>query len=188
MSLISRGMILGLVLALSACAGAWVRIDEPGKRYVGKHFVAELPVGWVRYVETGTVLVSRDGPDVQRILIHFAPHTQAFSDLNKTTSQHTLPSELAELVIAELKASDPAGMPSLHVVRNAPLEIAGYNGFSLHLSYVTPAGLAYETLIDGFADAKGVYVLYYRAPSLHFFERDRTAFEAVVDSFRPLSG
>ena len=95
-----------------------------------------------------------------------------------------LPSELADLAIAELRAGQEQKLPSLEVLSNAPAEIGGHNGFALHLRFQTDQGLRMELLMRGFVDQRGFYLLTYRAPTLHYFERDRPVFESLVSSFR----
>ena len=41
-----------------------------------------------------------------------------------------------------------------------------------------------ELLVRGFVDERGFYLLTYRAPTLHYFERDRPVFDSVATSFR----
>jgi len=75
-----------------------------------------------------------------------------------------LPSELADLAIAELRAGQEQKLPSLEVLSNAPAEIGGHNGFALHLRFQTDQGLRMELLMRGFVDQRGFYLLTYRAP------------------------
>jgi hypothetical protein len=174
-----------LITALIAgCATTWARIDDANRSYQGEHYSVMLPAGWMRMEGGGNLLLSKDGIDLQRIIIEYHTHDKAFENLKKTSSAAMLPSELAELTIAELKASQNDSLPSLKVISNSPIEIAGHTGFSLHLSYKTDEGLRIEMLMQGFADTDGYYLITYRAPTLYYFERDRAVFESVCASFR----
>lgn len=180
-----RVVLLVLVVLLASCAVTqWTRIDETNRAYKGEHFSISLPDGWLRLGGEDRLLLSKDGPDLQRIFVEYRPHENAFEQLEKDSSPMMLPSELAELTVAELKQSQEGGLPSLEILRNEPLDIAGHLGFGLHLAYRTDSGLRVEMLVRGFVDQQGLYLVIYRAPTLHFFDRDRPAFEALTASLR----
>lgn len=174
-------LLIGL---LAGCATSWIRVDDANRQYRGEFYQVTLPRGWYRYQSGDNLLLSKDGLDLQRILIQYHPHEEAFETLEKPSSATMLPSELAELTIAEIRAGQESGLPSMIVLGNEPMEIAGHGGFSLHLGYKTDAGLRIEVLARGFVDEKGFYLLMYRAPKLHYFAHDRQAFESVTESFR----
>jgi hypothetical protein len=174
-------LLIGL---LAGCATSWVRVDDVNRQYRNEFYRVTLPPGWYRYQSGDSLLLSKDGLDLQRILIQYHPHDQAFETLEKPSSVAMLPSELAELTIAEIKAGQEGGLPSMVVLDNVPMEIAGRGGFSLHLRFKTDAGLRIELLACGFVDERGFYLLMYRAPTLHYFDRDRQVFESVTESFR----
>lgn len=92
-----------------------------------------------------------------------------------------LPSELAENVIAGFKSR---GIPSLKILENRPAKLSGKTGFLLHLLYTTDSGLRRELLMTGVVSREGFFLLQYSAPSIHYFERDREKFDALVESFR----
>jgi hypothetical protein len=174
-------LLIGL---LAGCATSWIRVDDANREYRNEFYQVTLPPGWYHHQSGDSLLLSQDGLDLQRILIQYHPHDKAFETLEKHSSATMLPSELAELTIAEIKAGQESGLPSMIVLGNEPMEIAGHGGFNLHLRFKTDAGLRIELLARGFVDEKGFYLLMYRAPTLHYFARDRQAFESVTESFR----
>jgi hypothetical protein len=95
-----------------------------------------------------------------------------------------LPSELAKLMIAEIKATQDEGLPSLEVIHNAPIELAGYTGFDIHLQYKTDTGLRMDMLLRGIVDENGFYLVKYSAPTLYYFERDRQTYDSLTESLR----
>lgn len=179
-----RLFIMLLVGMLAGCAATWVRIDSANAQYRGTHYHVSLPAGWVRFEKDDTVLLSRDGPDLQRVRVEYRTHDKGFESLKRTSSPGMLPSELADLMIAEIRAASEQKLPSLEVLSNTPVEIGGQTGFALHLRFKTDQGLRVELLIHGFVDERGFYLLSYRAPTLHYFERDRPVFESIASSFR----
>ena len=174
-------LLIGL---LAGCATTWVRVDDANREYRNEFYRVTLPPGWYRHQSGDSLLLSKDGLDLQRILIQYHPHEKAFETLDKPSAATMLPSELAELTIANIKAGQEGGLPSMTILGNEPMEIAGHSGFSVHLRFKTDAGLRIELLMRGFVDEQGFYLLMYRAPTLHYFARDRQVFESVSESFR----
>ena len=177
-----------LLLFLVGCATtAWSPVDDAARQHDIEGYSLQLPAGWMRNQSTGDLVLSRDGVDLQRIILRYRTHDKAFEKLQRASRPETLPSELAELAIAEIKAGQDDGIPSLEVLNNTPFAIADHTGFAVHLRFKTGEGLRIEVLAVGFSDAHGFYQLLYRAPSLHYFENDRQTFESLVRSLQPRS-
>ena len=180
----TRILALVLALLLSGCAATWVKVDDVGRHYQDEHYSATLPVGWLRLKSEDSLILSKDGILLQNIIIEFRPHAKAFEKIEKDSSSTMLPSELAELTVAELKATQGEGLPSLEILNNAPVELAGHTGFDIHLRYKTDAGLRMDMLLRGVVDESGFYLLRYSAPLLHYFERDRQTYESLTESLQ----
>jgi hypothetical protein len=179
--------ILPLLVLLTACQGAWVRVNQDNRLVKAERFEVTLPAGWVRaMVGQQKLVVTRDGVPLQNIDIVFRSHEEAFQKLEKESDESLLPSELAELYLADLRAQDEHGLPSLQVLENAPDRIDGAEGFRLHLLFTAPSGLVYEQQILGFVTAEGFYTLSYRAPQIHYYADSRQGFDQVRQSFRVL--
>jgi hypothetical protein len=179
--------ILPLLLLLTACQGTWVRVDQDNRLVKSERFEVTLPTGWVRaMVGDDKLIVTRDGVPLQHIDIAFRPHAEAFKKLEKESKETQLPSELAELYLADMRAQDEHGLPSLQVLENAPERIGGVEGFRLHLLFTASNGLVYEQQILGFANAKGFYTLSYKAPQIHYYADSSRGFAQVRQSFRVL--
>jgi hypothetical protein len=181
---LSAGTIPLVLLLLAGCATTWVKVDDAGKYYKGEHYSATLPPGWLQLESDDALVLSKDGILLQYISILHRDHEKAFEELEKDSSTSMLPSELAELTIAEFKAAQDEGLPSLEILKNSPVEIAGHTGFGIHLRYKTEAGLRMDMLLSGFVDDSGFYLLKYSAPTLHYFERDRLTYESLTESLQ----
>ena len=177
-------IVVFVLMLLAGCAGSWVKVDDAGRTYVGEHYSSTLPTGWMRIESGDALIVSKDGILLQYISILYKPHKNAFETIEKDSSATMLPSELAELTIAEIKAAEDEGLPSLEILGNVPVEMAGHTGFSLHIRYKTTDGLRMEMLLRGVVDENGFYLVKYSAPTLHYFDRDRHAYEEVVTSLQ----
>lgn len=173
-----------LALLLSGCVTAtWTRVEQSQMTGPDRAFTIEAPAGWVHaaYLKN-QVFLTRDGPAVQFIRVMRTPHAEAFAVVNKDSAPDMLPSELAELVVAELKAG--TSRIGLEVVESVPRQVAGHPGFRLHLRFRDERGLRYEIAVCGFAADEGFFTVLYHAPTLHYFRRDLPEFERVVASLR----
>lgn len=200
-----RGAVLLLigVMAVSvqtADALSWKRLDKTVVVSGDKKFSVELPVGWVQAIDSDKeVVATRDGLGIQVIGAVRTLHKDAFEKLRtkeqkkknamKTPKNQTmmvnadmLPSEVAELVIAEFKSGSE--MSHVRIVSNTPRLIDGMAGFQIHFQYKNPKGLLFDHIVSGFVDDKNLYRFFYRAPSRIFFPRDLEVFDHAVASFK----
>lgn len=175
-----------LLLLLAACAGEWVRVDASSVVHKTDLYRVSLPVDWVSRQVGDTLVVTRDGPDIQKIILRVSKHEEAFNDIKAQSKSDMLPTELADLFIAELKKEDSDGLPSLTIQSNEPIMLSGRDAFHLHASYRTANGLEYQLLAVGFVTEKYFYAISYTAPTLLFFERSRESYDLVLDSLEAI--
>ena len=175
---------LTILLILTGCATTWVKVDNAGKHYQNQHYSVTLPIGWLHLDSNDSLILSKDGILLQYISIQYRPHEKAFEKIEKNSSSTMLPSELAELTIAEFKATQDEGLPSLEILHNTPVELAGHTGFGIHLRYKTDAGLRIDMLLRGVVDESGFYLVKYSAPTLHYFERDLQTYDSLTESLK----
>jgi len=171
-----------LALMLAACTPPWKVMPED-EVATGKNYRVELPAGWMRNTANQKVLfISHDGNLLQGIEIREDTHSDAFKKIGETSAPDILPSELAELVLALVKNELPASRVEL--LENKPVQVAGHQGFRMHLKYETSKGLDYEGIIIGFATGQNVYMIKYYGTSLYYFPRDLPVYEKLVVSFQ----
>jgi hypothetical protein len=178
-------LILSLI-TLTGCQGQWTRIDAKTVAYKSDHYAVDLPTGWLRVQQNDIMLAKRDGIGVQNITFAFRRHKEAFEETEQESTPDMLPSELSDRYVADLRAADEHGLPSLKIISDRPVTIDGRLGFELHLQFLNEDGLRYELLVSGFANLEGFFVVSYQAPSLHFLERDRANYQKVLQSFRAI--
>jgi len=149
-----------------------------------KSYTLDLPVGWIRqFTQDGTLLVSKDGYALQTIGVIHRKLDNAFPKTRKSASDTMLPSELAELQIAEMK-TETEQMAVLKVIENEPATLDGREGFRLRTTYFTRRGLEIHRVTYGLADKSGYYRIEYVSPKLYYFDRTFGDFENVITSFR----
>ncbi len=180
-----RKLFLLVVLAnLAGCVTPPARVDVPLTEAPDKSYTVDLPVGWIRhFAQDKTLLVSRDGFLLQTIGVTHRPADQAFPKTKKAASENMLPSELAELQIAEMK-TETEQMAALTVIENEPATIDGRDGFRVRVRYHTRRGLEIHRVTYGVPDKSGYYRIEYVAPKLHYFDATFADFEKVVSSMR----
>jgi hypothetical protein len=174
-----------LTLLLAACAGQWTYVRDQESRHISSgRYDLTLPAHWVMLQRGDSLIVSRDGPDLQKIVLTTRPLDEAFPKIKQHASRDALPSDLSAHFIAELRAEDEQGLPSLKVEEEGPATLAGHPGFRVRASYSTGDGVRYHLLAYGAADDKGYVQLFYTAPAIHYFERNLADFEALRASLR----
>jgi len=178
-------MVVG-VLLLGGCAGQWVKVGNGEQQVQAERYSVSLPDNWVKRALNDELIVSRDGPDLQQIVVRAASHAKAFPNIERESRADMLPSELSAMFVAELKKKYPDGLPSLKIERDEPAQLDGHEGFFLQLAYSTDSGVRYGMLVYGAASEKGFVSISFDAPLIHFFERDRAVFERTSASLKLL--
>jgi len=140
------------------------------------------PEGWVQERNAyHQLLASRDGYFVQAIFVGARVNSDAFPAIKRSAEPGMLPSQLAELQIANVKT---ASGEKLEVVENEPAEFGDLSGYRLQFRSFDGRGLEFRTIVYGAADEHYLYRMSYNAPVLYFFDRDLPVFEAMVKSFQ----
>lgn len=163
-------------LLISGCGWYLVKVAPHAMEKQG--YTVDLPVGWIqnKYVGDDMVILSRDGYNLQTIVIRHAPLTKAFPRSGKPASADSLPGDLAADFIAEARLANE----NIEVLETAPAVVAGRPGFRLELGFSTPTGLRYQTRAYGVATPRGFYEIHYKAPVIHYWAKDLETFEAMV--------
>lgn len=180
-----KALLLTTAIVLAGCAGQWTRVDGEQVTHTAESYQVTLPQGWVKVSFGDVLIVTRDGPGLQRIIIRSTNLDKAFDRLEKPATKGQLPSELAELYLANLRKEDPDGIPSLKILSNEPATVAGNDAYRVHFSYQTADGLAYQSIVYGFIAGDKFDTVSYTAPTLHYFDRDAGSIDQVIAAFQP---
>lgn len=181
-----KALLIVIAASLAGCAGQWTRVDDQAMTHKGDHYQVTLPAGWVKVEYGDMLIVTRDGPDLQKITLRGVPLDKAFPALEKGAQKNQLPSELAELFVANMRKSDPDQIPSLEILSNEPANIAGHDGYRIHVGYRTADGVRYQLIGYGFATDSAFYSVAFNAPYLYYFDRDKDRIAEVVGSLKPI--
>jgi hypothetical protein len=170
-----------LVLALSACA-PWTVVDPDNRSITVKEdYAVVAPLGWVRKnYDVYDIFLSRDGPLLNFVASYREKHDRELARTKRKTSPELLPQEVAELVIAEQKASGARG--AFEVISNRPATLGGKPAVRVHTRWKTERGLPIERLTYALVDQKGRLAFIYEAPALVYFPKGLADFEAMMKS------
>jgi hypothetical protein len=181
----------------------WTVTDDANRVLKSTSFEMTVPAGWTRTTTADTweqvkvddkqqtllleqVTASRDGVAIQAITVTRRYADTAFPTLKKKTSANMQPIEAADLYVSELRKR--YGLERLRVVSNKPAQINGHQGFELVMEFKNDDGLRLRIVSNGFVDKTGFYTINYRAPVLHYFDRDYADYTKLVRSFRQSKG
>jgi len=159
---------LAAALLLSGCVAGWQAVKPTAYNNADARYSVKLPAGWNQIeIPGGRVVASAYGPQLQRIEVDYSKLKQAFKSQKKDATPGMEPQELADAVIAELKAQ--SGDQTLETVHVAPAMVGGKPGFRAELaskhSFQGDA-IRYKDIVYGVTSTNGLYLLRYEAPLL----------------------
>lgn len=179
--LIRAVLVLSLAVLLSSCA-AWTHLEQP-TRVTGPNGLSVMaPADWVRFNLVGddVILLTRDGLPIQMLRIEYRKADKAFPSIKKKSNPDMLPSETADLLLADLRADK--ALANLKVLENTPYKVAGKLGFRIHGQYRDERGASFDLVAVGCTTKTGLVLLFYRSLSIHYYARDLKLFDQTVDS------
>lgn len=179
-------LVAGIAIAAPALA-AWKLVAE-GETFTHEKsgYSIQYPPGW-RWVKMpfgDETLATRDGAPLQAISVDFRKHKKAFRALNQDSTPDLMPLELAEKIVAE--ATQARSLQNVEILSDEPTEVSGRPGFRLLIAYrttVDAGSLRYREVVVGANSPQGIFIVSYRAPTLHYFDRDLAAFEKSLATF-----
>lgn len=146
------------------------------------HFSVDLPQGWRQINTNKYLLLTKDDPFLQYVLIQRRPIDQAFKHTKKKLKKEMLPHEVAQVIIDEIY-SDRLIL-NFNVIENIPASIDGREGFKLLFTYKDKKGSSFKTAYYGLIQGDAFYNLRYNAVRKDYFDKDIDTFQIILDSFR----
>lgn len=167
------------LLLMTACA-SWVPAAGPHTS-PSYHFSVILPEKWMKFKTDDYLLVSKDGPFLQYVLIQERHMEQPFGHTSKRLHKGMLAQEAAKVIIDEI--SSDRGISDLQIVENRPARINGLDGFNLLFTHKNRDGLLFRTQYYGFLSGARFYAIRYNAAHRYYFDKDIHTFESILLSF-----
>ncbi|MEY4376908.1 MAG: hypothetical protein RJB26_1458 [Pseudomonadota bacterium] len=180
-------LLVSALLFAAPVANAWklAEASTPPVTSTKGDFQLTVPKDWKYDTGGGDILMSWMGTRLGTIQADFRKHRKAFAALKKDSRPDATPEELAEDYLADFRKL--AGNSDVEQVSNEPAELGGQPAFRMVLAYrnaVDRGAVRYRQVVIGTVNAKGLVVLTYSAPVLHWFDTQLPAFEAVASSFK----
>jgi hypothetical protein len=127
------------------------------------------------------LLLSKDGPFLQYVLIQERSIDKPFGHTRKTLRRGMLAQEAAQLIIDEI--SSDRSIYDFRVIRNRPARINGHKGFEILFTHRNRDGLVLKTRYYGIIAGDWFYAIRYNAAERYYFDKDIEAFESILSSF-----
>ncbi len=169
-----------VVLFITGCL-PWARTGGPFTA-PAQNVSVDLPDGWMRKNTKDYLLVTRDGPLLQYIIVENIHATDALYHTKKKFRTGMLPQEQAEVII-DNTSSNPEIL-KLRIISNKPTKINGYSGFKVVYTYKDKNGLQYKSMYYGFMNGEWFYGIRYNAPLRHYYKKELNSFKKVVKSLK----
>jgi len=168
-----------LLLLMTACA-SWLPVGGPYES-PSHRFTVVLPEKWMKLRAEHDLLLSKDGPFLQYVLIQERPIDKPFGHTRKTLRRGMLAHEAAQLIVDEI--SSDRSVYDFRVIQNRPARIHGHNGFALLFTHKNRDGLSFKTRYCGVISGDWFYAVRYSAAERYYFEKDIHTFESILSSF-----
>jgi hypothetical protein len=171
-------LLIVIMLVFNGCA-PWVRT---GGQFAASqvNVVMELPDGWMRLNNDDYFLITRDGVDLQYIMVEKIGVQDTLTHTKKRFRKGMLPVEAAEVIMDNIASGDK--VHGFEVKENKPAKIDGKSGFRAVYTYKTDDGLKVKGVIYGLMLNGWYYGIQFAAPQRYYFDRDVKTFERVRQS------
>lgn len=176
-------------LIRAACAAtllflAGCQIWNPGgKPFTGKDgaFNITVPSDWSQSTLGAEFVASKEGVILQHITVESRALKEPLKSSKRALKPDLAPFELAEAVADDLRANRE--LLSLEVKENSPVTLGGQPAFRLLFTFRTEQKLRLTEEVYGCIRGDKLWLVHYRAPSRHYFERDRAVFTEAMRTF-----
>jgi hypothetical protein len=145
-------------------------------------YTVRVPAGWMFAERPSGLIATNDGMLLQSCGLHRHNLKLPLPYSKRTLSASTTPLELAEAIADDMKADRV--FQGLTVPTIEPVDFGGRPGCKLLLQYHNSSKLRYSQLMYACIANDCVYLVYFRAPTRHYFERDAAAFDELIRSFQ----
>ena len=176
------GLVL-LALTLSSCVTTWNRLENPQMAGPEGLYHVTAPVCWIHAAMiTDKICISKDGPSLNWIEVSHFSRSDGFPLTQVNLEGEYLISEVAEYYLTEIKKRYK--QVTVNHLSTEPADIDGKTGFRMRLELILSSGLVFDLLSYGVMDGDNFYQLMYKAPRIHYYEKELATFEDFVNTFK----
>lgn len=146
------------------------------------NFSVEFPHGWMMSGVKNSIVVTRDGTLLQKILIERLHVDDELKNTKKKFKKGMLPQEAAEVILDNISSGQDT--MNFEIIENTPVKVSGNPGFKAVFTYKNKDGLKIKSIYYGFMVGEYFYGIRYIAAQRYYFDKDINTFEKVVESFK----
>jgi hypothetical protein len=178
-----RPFALAAAALVAGCmpSAPWVQAERDFQSS-DDQFRIQLPDGWMRVNVDETLLITRDGLDLQRIQVARHELGKPLKNSKRAPRAGMEPAEIADLLSGEFSSGE--GITGVKVLESSPASLSGARGFKLVVAFKDQDGLRRRAVIYGLVGQKALWLAAYQAPQRHYFDQDLATFEKAVKTLR----
>lgn len=178
-----RNLAIAAAALLAGCmpSAPWVQAERDFQSSDDQYRI-QLPTGWMRVNVDETLLITRDGLNLQRIQVARHELGKPLKNSKRAPRAGMEPSEISDLLSGELSSGE--GISGVRVLESSPASLSGARGFKLVIAFKDRDGLRRKAVVYGTLGQKALWIAAYQAPQRHYFEQDLVTFEAAVKTLR----
>ena len=172
--------ILFFLLLTTACAPLH---QNGGAIQAGaQNFSIQIPEQWHKLNTARHVMLTKDGPFSQYILVQQRRVNKPFKHTEKKLNRYMLPQQTAEVIMDEIRSD--RRVLYFHLSECVLTRVNQYDGFRIVYTYKEKGGLNFLTIFYGFLEEDWFYCLRYSVEVKKYTDEDMEAFENVLNSFK----
>lgn len=178
-----RSLAIAAAALLAGCfpSSPWVQAEQDYQSSDDQYRI-QLPSGWMRVNVDETMLITRDGLNLQRIQVARHELGKPLKNSKRAPRPGMEPSEIADMLAGELSSGE--GVTGVKVLESSPATLSGARGFKLVIAFKDEDGLKRKAVVYGLMGQKALWIAAYQAPQRHYFDQDVATFEKAVRTLR----
>ncbi|WP_416896956.1 MAG: hypothetical protein ACMVY4_15770 [Minwuia sp.] len=196
MTPIRRLLLPLLLLALASCT-TYSAINTGDRHEMGDGMSVQVIGEWSAInaaavgLRDADAMWTVDGLSLNRLVFyggledgeHFVSTGQEDQDRTRPVFRSTM-SETAVMELVEASFAKSRGVVRAEASRLRPHPFLGRNGFAFEVDLINSEQVELRTHVTGAVVGGKLYLIYFAAPKLHFFDKDSATVNAIINSAR----
>ncbi len=163
---------------------------EPGRVSVDDVYTFDVSQKWSKASQQHHHILTLDGPALQTV--HITTGVKDKQTLLYDLSEEPQPPYDKKMSLLEMQdfirdSFIAIGAERFEITSFTPKDFAAWPGFSVSFSYLTTNGLEVRGMMVGAQHNEKLYTVTYRAPALHYYDKNLADFEAIVRSIQRIA-
>lgn len=179
------GIIFSLLI-LSGCAA--YSLVPAGKIDVDSTYSFTTSKDWSSHIHVASTNFTREGVGLQRIRAEngIEDGDTMFGRTNKTMPEYKKSMSLLDIRDFILDSFTSAGILQVEETEFRPANFGPWPGFRTEIEFSNKNGLRRKMMIAGMKHNDKLYVMYYQAPKIYYFDKNIGDFEEMLNTIQPI--